>query len=75
MAGITLTTAQTRLDDYLAAEKAVLDGQAYQIGNRSFRRADLSEIREGIKFWNGQVETLSAGGGRRGIRIRGATPI
>ena len=38
-----------RLKQYLAAEKAILEGgQSYKIGNRMLTRADLSEIRKEI---------------------------
>ena len=71
MAGITLVSAQTQLDAFLAASLAVAKGQAYQIGTRSFRRADLKEIHESITFWDGKVKQLSAGG----MRMRLAIPI
>jgi hypothetical protein len=74
MAGIDLTTAQTMLDAYIAAEKAVLAGQAYQIGGRSMRLADLPAIQEGRKKWNDEVQRLTSSGGRSGMRVRGVTP-
>lgn len=74
MAGIDLTTAQTMLDAWIAAEQAVAKGQEYTIGNRRMRRADLSEIRNSVTFWNGEVQRLSANNGQPGIRVRGATP-
>ena len=37
-----------RLRMYLDAERAVLSGQSYQIGNRQLTRANLSEIRKAI---------------------------
>lgn len=37
-----------RLAMYLEAEKAVLMGQSYTIGNRQLTRANLSEIRAAI---------------------------
>ncbi|MDD3534255.1 MAG: DUF6148 family protein [Candidatus Cloacimonetes bacterium] len=37
-----------RLAQYLEAEKAVLSGQSYTIGNRQFTRASLSVIRKAI---------------------------
>ena len=69
MAGITLETAQARLDAYLAAELAVLGGQAYEIAGRMLRRADLAEIRAGIEVWDQRVKTLTAqaAGRRRAI--------
>lgn len=57
--GITLASADARLKEYLAAEKAVLGSQAYEIGDRKLTRADLGEIREGIVFWSGQVDRLN----------------
>jgi len=66
MAGITLDQAQAQLDAYLAASTAVANGQSYQIGTRAFRRADLKEILVSIKFWDGKVAELTAGG----IRVR-----
>lgn len=61
MAGITLEIAEQRLADYLAAELAVLGGQSYTImGSRSMTRANLAEIREGIRFWRSEVLELEA---------------
>ena len=59
MAGITLANAEAQLAAWLAASSAVALSQSYQIeveGNRRMlTRADASEIREQIKFWQGQV--------------------
>ncbi len=67
MAGITLQQAETQLAAYLAAETAVLSGQAYTIGGRSLTRANLADIRAGIETWNTRVVQLSQAlqGGRR----------
>lgn len=59
MAGITLAVATQRLNDYLAAELAVLSGQRYEIAGRMMQRADLREIRAGIQQWEQRVKTLS----------------
>ncbi len=45
---------------YVAAEKAVLNGQAYTIAGRSMTRANLSEIRTGRKEWQAIVRTENA---------------
>jgi hypothetical protein len=74
MAGIDLTIAQAHLTSWLAAETAVAGGQAYTIGNRTMRFADLQQIREQIQYWDGMVQKLSASGGQRGMRVRGVTP-
>lgn len=75
MAGITLEQAQQQLDAFLAASIAVSKGQEYAIGDRSLKRADLTEINAAIAMWQSQVERLSAGGRGRGIRIRGGVPL
>lgn len=68
---ITLAVAEARLTEYLAAESAALTNQSYTIAGRSLTRADLSEIREGITYWDSMVTRKSRGG----IRVRGATPV
>ena len=60
MAGITLEQAQAKLNEYLAAETAVLSGQAYEIAGRSLRRADLEMIQAGIAIWNTRVISLNS---------------
>jgi len=60
MAGITLAQAQARLDEYLAAEAAVLSGQKYVIGGRELTRANLRDVQVGIDIWNQRVQRLSA---------------
>jgi hypothetical protein len=74
MAGIDLATAQARLDEYLAAELAVLGNQEYTIGSgtagsRRLRRADLSEIRQGIEVWDRRVKELSSRSQGRGRSV------
>jgi len=59
MAGITFEAADARLQDYLAAEKAVLASQAYKIEGREMTRADLEAIRAGIDYWSGWVDKLN----------------
>lgn len=72
MAGITLQQAETQLSAYLAAESAVLSGQAYSIGGRSVTRANLAEIRAGIDSWNARVVQLN---NRTEGRSRGRTVV
>jgi len=59
MAGITLAQAQTRLQQYLDAEAAVLSGQKYEISGRMLQRANLAEIQAGITVWNQRVQLLT----------------
>ena len=62
-----LQTAKLHLQSWLEAELAVATGQSYKIGSRSLTRADLSEIKERIKFWSNEVERLEAGR-KKGIK-------
>ena len=50
---------------YVAAEKAVLQGQSYTIAGRSLTRANLIDIRNGRKEWEAKVaaENSKAQGG------------
>ena len=53
----TLEIAQKHLDAWLEAELAITTGaQSYTIGSRTITRADLSQIREQIKYWKNEVE-------------------
>lgn len=73
MAGITLKIAKKHLNAWLEAELEVTLNQSYTIGSRSLTRADLSEIREQIAFWDGKVSALEnlekRGGRNRIIRV------
>jgi hypothetical protein len=55
-----LDQAQARLDAYIAAEIAVLKGQRYTIDGRELWRANLGEIRAGIKEARDEVHRLQA---------------
>lgn len=73
MSGITLAQAEAQLTLWLAASTAIASGQEYSIGNRQLKRADLAEVNESIKMWQGYVNRLSSG--RSGMRVRGVTPV
>lgn len=71
MAGITLKTAQKHLDAWLEAELTVTTGQSYTIGSRTLTRANITEIRNMIDYWDGkvkQLEVLQKRGGRNRIK-------
>lgn len=55
-----MTTATEMRDLYLAAEKAVLKGKSVSVNGRSMTRENLSEIREGYRYWNQRVASESA---------------
>ena len=67
MSGITLTQAQTELDNWIAADAAVASSQSYSIAGRSLSRVNASEIRANIDYWEAKVQMLTrkaAGHGR-----------
>lgn len=71
MAGITMETAQKHLDVWLEAEMAVATGQSYVIGSRTLTRANLTEIRNTIDYWNSKIaamENQRKTGGRNRVR-------
>lgn len=65
--GITLKQAQQHLEMWLNAEEEIATSQSYTIGTRTLTRANLKEVRDQIKFWQGKVDDLekaAAGKGR-----------
>lgn len=69
---ISVQHAQAQLELYLQAERDILThGQSTRLDDRMRTRADLAEIREGIKYWMDMVGRLS---GRRRMRIRSIIP-
>ena len=60
------TLLNKRLAMYLEAEKKVMTGQSYTIGNRSLTRANLAEIRKAID------DLLAAGATLEGEIITGS---
>ncbi len=71
MAGITLETAQKHLDAWLEAELTVTMGQSYTIGSRVLTRANLTEIRNAIDYWNKKaiaLDNAKKAGGRNRVR-------
>lgn len=61
MAGITLAQAEAQLVLWLAASQAVALNQSYSIEGRSLTRANASEIRQQIDFWDNKCKALSKG--------------
>lgn len=74
IAGITLAQAQAQLAKWLAASEAVAGSQSYRIeaggSTRYLTRADASEVRQQVNFWDSKVKELTsaANGGRRRVR-------
>lgn len=78
MAGITLQTAEARLNAWLAADEAltVRGVKSYRVNtgttDREVTSLDLPEVRNQIDYWNNWVQRLSRTSG--GIRIREVIP-
>lgn len=62
MAGpaISLSTAQTMLTAYIAAETALLDGKTYVFGDRTLSMSNLDEVQRGRREWTNLVDQLNA---------------
>lgn len=77
MAEITrLSDLQRRLDEYRAAESAILGGaQSYQIGSRRLDRAQLSKISEMIAYLEQEIaKEQSKMNGKGRIKTIGVIP-
>lgn len=68
MAVITLAIAEQHLNEWLACDSAVSQGQAYSLGGRTFTRTDAKVVRENLRYWQQMVKQLERGG----VRTRGA---
>lgn len=71
-----LTTLQTRLEQYVACETAILGGaQSYGLGGRNLTRANLPEVTKMIAYLEKEIaaeEAKSQGRGRN--RVFGVIP-
>ena len=66
-------TIRKHRDAWLEAEYAVaVAGQSYTIGSRTLTRANLSEIRKAIDYWQGKLNRVESGGR---IRLRRSVPL
>lgn len=69
---ITLETANNMLQAWLNAEMALTTGQSYSMGSRSLTRANLSEVRKSVEYWENKVNALSGKTTKR--RVMGVVP-
>lgn len=67
-----LSEARTMREGWIKAEIALMTSQEYRMGTRMLRRADLSEIRKSVEYWDRQINQLT---GRSGIRIKQVQPV
>jgi len=70
----SLAEAQEMYAAYIAAEKACLNAQHYQIRDRVLTKADLPEIREGAQYWLGRINTLTVNSSG-GINVTQVIPM
>lgn len=71
MVGITLEVAQKKLNLWLEAQDIIATGQSYTIGSRTMTRANLTEVRNMIEYWNDWVtklENAKKTGGRNRVQ-------
>jgi hypothetical protein len=66
---ISVSEAQTMLNLYINAEKAILKNQSYTIKDRTFTRADLRTVAAERRRWQSIVDSLLGGGGMRVRRV------
>ncbi|MER1986587.1 MAG: DUF6148 family protein [Solibacillus sp.] len=64
----TVAQCNERLQIWLDAEAAIATGQGYSIENRSLTRANLGQVKEQIKFWQGELAKAQAVANNRGRR-------
>lgn len=65
---MSLERAKKHLEAWYEADLAVSTGQSYRIGTRYLTRANLSEIRKQITYWEREVARLEGKGNRRVFR-------
>jgi hypothetical protein len=63
-----MSTATDMLAKYLAAETAILGGQAYRWGDRQLTRADLQMVQNGRREWERKVNAEGRGGAPVGVQ-------
>lgn len=64
-----MSTATDMRDKYIAAEAAILGGQAYRWGDRQLTRADLAQVQAGRREWERKAAAEARGGGAVGVRL------
>lgn len=74
MSWISLDEAKAMLFGWLEAERMVMAGKSYRIGNRQLSRNNLAEIREGITYWRKEVAKLESGRAGKGMKVFRAVP-
>lgn len=72
---ISKDICKEHLEEWLKAELAVTKGQSYNIGSRSLTRANLSEIRNTIDYWQSKYAQAENVEKNKGIsRVRRVIP-
>lgn len=70
---MTVAEAQTKLILWQNALDAVSTGQSYRIDSRQLTRADVDDCLKMVRYYQGEVDRLSAGR-RSGARVMRIIP-
>jgi hypothetical protein len=71
MPTMTLAQAEAALAAWIAADRAVAQGQSYTIDGRSMTLANADTISKKIQFYERQISRLT----HKGIKVRGIIPL
>lgn len=65
---------QEMYDLYIKAEKAILGGQSYSIGDRTLTKANLKDVIASREKWGSLLVSITETGQVGGIRIKRVIP-
>lgn len=66
----TLAEARQHVAECLTAIRKLRTSQSYSIGGQTFTRANMEALYKDLKFWQNEVERLSAGSRRGASQTR-----
>lgn len=75
MAGITLLQAETKLALYLSLDEQLGINAEVTIGEKTYKRHQLKDIRESISYWNSWVNKLTPASSGGSVRVRQGIPL
>lgn len=66
-----LQNARTMLQGWMIAETKIMSSQDYTTGGQRNRRAELSQIRQAVKYWKSEIDRLE---GKSRVVVRQVIP-
>ena len=66
-----LEDARKMLQGWMIAETKIMSSQDYTTGSQRNRRAELSQIRQSVKYWKSEVDRLE---GKSRVIVRQVIP-